>query len=345
MDQTIRVSGEKESEVRVRLAEVENQLKAILKRRWGITYPIYKGIFYVVFNERNKLGEFDPNQNIILLSEDLIYLDFSVLRNVFLHEAAHALDFALNGNQYGGHTPVFREYCSLLGVQDGFEKAKVKKNIDKNEEVKKRIEKLMALSTSPFENEAMVALSKARKLLAENTTTINNDTKEDKIYYVTLYGSGRIPFYISRLSSFVGKATGVFIIKVMDRSENQIRAYGSLDEVEASLYLFRSLISQLDKEVMKLRKKGHKITKDSFVEGACPEMEKKLRSEDSSADNALIIIQNENRDKAERLCFKSHRFTKRYSHSHVDSKSLTLGREFGRSVDINSSMGRKEIDS
>ena len=130
MDQTIRVTGEKESEVRIKLKIVENELKEKIRIVWHINYPIYEEIFFVVFTERGRLGEFDAEQRLILLSEELIYQDFSVLKNVFLHEAAHAIDFALNGYESGAHTPSFREYCSIIGVEDGFDKAKVKNKLD-----------------------------------------------------------------------------------------------------------------------------------------------------------------------------------------------------------------------
>ncbi|MGN1190739.1 MAG: DUF2786 domain-containing protein [Candidatus Ornithospirochaeta sp.] len=346
MDQTIRVTGEKETEVRARLAEVEHSLKNTIRRRWYIDYPIYKAFFFVVFTEKDKLGEFDSQQKIILLSEDLIYQDFSVLKNVFLHEAAHALDSALNGYSSGGHTPRFREYCAALGVEDGFDKAKVKHKLEEDAKVKERMAKLMAMSSSPFENEAMVALSKARKLLLENSELLNKDEKrEDKIYDVELFEGGRIPTYATRLAQFVGKATGVYILKLLGTENGSVlKAYGSLDEVEAALYLFGNLLSSLDEEITKLRKEGYKVTKDAFVLGACPEMEKKLRKEDSSSDNALVTIQNENKSRTHRLCFKNDGgFRRSTSHTKYDPKSMMLGQEFGKSMDISSTMGRKEI--
>ena len=345
MDQTIRVTGEKESEVRIKLKIVENELKEKIRIVWHINYPIYEEIFFVVFTERGRLGEFDAEQRLILLSEDLIYQDFSVLKNVFLHEAAHAIDFALNGYESGAHTPSFREYCSIIGVEDGFDKAKVKNKLDDEDRIKERMAKLMAMSSSPFENEAMIALSKARKLLLENSEILKeNNNKEDKIYDVDLYEAGRLPYYLNRLAQFVGKATGVFIVKVMGTDKGTaLRAYGALEEVEAALYLFGDMLSALDEEIKKLKKQGYKITKDSFVIGACPEMEKKLRMADASSDNALVALQNENKDRAKRLCFSSYRFTRTYSSKSVDPTSMSLGQKFGKSMDISSSMGRKEI--
>lgn len=345
MDQTIRVTGEKESEVRIKLKLVENELKDKIRKEWNIYDPIYEEIFFVVFTERERLGEFDAEQRLILLSEDIIYQDFSVLKNVFLHEAAHAIDFALNGYTSGAHTPKFREYCAKIGVEDGFDKARVKNKLDDEERIKERMAKLMAMSSSPFENEAMIALSKARKLLLENSEVLKeNNSKEDKIYDVNLYEAGRLPYYLNRLAQFVGKATGVFIVKVMGTENGTaLRAYGQLEEVEAALYLFGDMISALDEEIRKLKKQGYKITKDSFVIGACPEMEKKLRMADTSSDNALVTLQNENKEKAKRLCFSEYGIRRTYSKKSVDPTSMSLGQKFGKSMDISSSIGRKEI--
>lgn len=116
MDQTIRVSGEKETEIRVKLKEVEEDLKKTALLKWNIKAPLYDRIFFVVFREKDRLGEFNTREHVILLSEDLIYQDFSVLKNVFLHEAAHAIDYALNGLREAGHTPRFREYCAAIEI-------------------------------------------------------------------------------------------------------------------------------------------------------------------------------------------------------------------------------------
>ena len=348
MDQTIRVTGEKESEVRIKLGLVEKELKDKIRKVWNISDPIYQEIFFVVFTMKDRLGEFDAQQGLILLSEDLIYQDFSLLKNVFLHEAAHAIDYTLNGLREAGHTPRFREYCAAIGVEEGFEKAKIKRKMDDEIKIKERMAKLMAMSSSPFENEAMVALSKARKLLLENSKLLNTEEKkEDKIYEVDLYEGGRIPSYALRLGSFVGKATGVYILKVLGEANGSVvRAYGSLEEVEAALYLYGNLFSSLDGEIARLRNQGYKITRDSFVAGACPEMEKKLEHADAQSDNALITIQQENRDKARRLCLTGkYVFTKSHSRSRCDMNSLSMGKVFGKGVNISSSMGKKELKS
>ena len=341
---TIRVIGEKEGEVRSRLQDTEKEIADIVLRRWNIRDKIYSSIFFVVFPQKDRLGSFLPEGRIILLSESLLYSDFSVLRNVFIHETAHALDHRLNGYP-SGHTPQFREYCIILGIDQGFEKAKLNMAMKNQERVKEKMEKLMALSSSPFENEAMIALSKARKLLLENEEILKTEEKkEDKIYEVDLYESGRVPYYVSRLSSFTGKATGSFVVKVLGNGNKSVlRAYGRLEEVEAALYLFSHLLDSLEEEIKRLRKNGMKVTKDSFAAGACPEMEKKLRSNDESSDRALTVVQDENRRKAKRLVFSSYTFTRSTSHATSDSSSMAMGRDFGKKMDISSSLGRKEI--
>ena len=55
MDQTIRVSGEKETEIRVKLKEVEEDLKKTALLKWNIKAPLYDRIFFVVFREKDRL--------------------------------------------------------------------------------------------------------------------------------------------------------------------------------------------------------------------------------------------------------------------------------------------------
>ncbi|MGN1164583.1 MAG: SprT-like domain-containing protein [Candidatus Ornithospirochaeta sp.] len=344
MDQTIRVTGDKEKEARIKLKETERELRATARREWGIEHPLYDGIYFVVFPAKDRLGEYRCDRNMILLSEKLLREDFSVLRNVFLHEAAHSIDFHLNRG-ISGHSPEFRSYCRTIGVDEGFEKAKVNTRLEDQEKRKEKIEKLMALSSSPFENEAMTALSKARKLLLENSVPMEDHTeKEDKIYHVDLYQAGRVPFYASRLASFVGKATGCFIVKILGEGNDSIlRSFGKLEEVEASLYLFSHLITSLDSEIKAIRKSGRKVTRDSFVAGACPEMEAKLYSADASSDSALVIVQKENRSTAIRLSLNNSRLTTSRTASYADRASMDMGKDFGRRLDFSKSIGRKEI--
>ena len=82
---TIRVIGEKEGEVRRRLQDTEKEIADIVLRRWNIRDKLYSSIFFVVFPQKDRLGSFLPEGRIILLSESLLYSDFSVLRNVFIH--------------------------------------------------------------------------------------------------------------------------------------------------------------------------------------------------------------------------------------------------------------------
>lgn len=342
MDQTIRVVGERETKARVSLTSVEKDVRRIVKERWGLSRPIYDAVFFVSFTQEKRLGEFRVDGRLILLSESLLDFDFSTLRNVFLHEAAHALDYAINGS-ISGHSPLFRTYCSTLGVESGFEKARIRETMGREERTKEKIEKLMALSSSPFENEAMVALAKARKLLLDNRNETKVKEREEKIYFTDLYESGRIPLSASLISAFAGKATEAFILKVRNKNRMVLRAYGSLDEVESALYLFGNLYSSLEREIKTLRRNGVKVTKDSFAYGAVPEMEKKLRLQDASCDRALVEVRNENRDKTKRLCFKDQYFVKSSHTGNIDPASFHAGGEFGKNLDVGASMGRKEI--
>ena len=106
-----------------------------------------------------KLGYFSPADKLIVISEEILNsASWHDTENIFIHELGHALAFRLYKDL--DHSASFRECCSMLGLEKGFEKSKVKLAAKETEKEKDRIRKLLALSSSPFENEAAEAIKK-----------------------------------------------------------------------------------------------------------------------------------------------------------------------------------------
>ena len=94
-----------------------------------------------------------------------------------------------------------------------------------------------------------------------------------------------------------------------------------------------------DKELFYLyssgRKNGIKITKDSFIIGALPEMRKQLSNTSADTVHALMKIKNENMLLSKKLVFTKARLrTKKYTSSVNDGKSFDIGKKFGAKIDI-----------
>lgn len=345
MDRTIKVIGERETAYRRKLQETEEAIKPLLRSRYGIYSPLFQALFFAPPVKKENLGRFETEGQLIILSEELLQYPFETVRNIFLHECAHALDYALHGC-CSGHTPLFRQYCKDLGLEEGFEKAKIKADLDSQKKRESKIQKLMALASSPFENEALEALSKAQQLIAQGAREQKQTTKEEKLYSVDLYESGRTPLYCVWLLSFTSSATGCFMVKCQGNTGTKVtRAYGSLEEVETALYLFDHLMASLESEVKRLKKEGHSITKDSFVMGAVPEMRKKLEAMDGETNKALVLVQNDNARLAKKLVFTDVHLRSTRSSGHINSsESYRLGAQFGQKVDISAHPETKKLN-
>ncbi|MBQ0070308.1 MAG: DUF2786 domain-containing protein, partial [Spirochaetales bacterium] len=314
---------------------------------YGCRATLYDAFFFAPPLQKTNLGRFESEGRLIILSEELLEEPFPVVQNIFLHELAHALDYALHGS-CSGHSPLFREYCAVLGVEEGFEKAKVKNALRSQKDLSRKVEKLLALTSSPFENEALEALSKAQKLIAKGALEEKeeNRKKDERIYTVDLYEAGRTPLYCVWLMSFTGSATGCFLVKCQGELGGKVtRAYGTLEQVEAALYLFDYLTSSLEDEIKRLKKEGHAITKDSFVMGAVPEMRKKLEGMDRESSTALVVLQNDNAKKAKKLVFSGQHLRSTRSTGHVGStESYRLGAKFGQNLDISRHKDTKKLN-
>ena len=342
MNRTIRVTSDNENKIRENLLQIGKEKESEVKAKFHLPCQLFSEVFFATLSNE-KLGTFFKDGKYIVLNESLINsnIDKKAIENIFLHEVAHALDYAIN-NELSGHSAKFRDYCDMLGVEKGFDKAQIKKKLIDQEKNEQRITKLMALSTSPFENEAMIALSKAQKLMLE-MKDVQKEEDEEKIYISDLYEGKKIALYVSKICSFVSKATGVFIVKCKQDDSSVIRCYGNLPEVEFALYLFDYILDSINKEVKKLRKEGFSITKDGFVVGAIPEMENKLWSLDSNTRALIVATEKENAEKANRLVFKNKLRTIKYGSRNLSKQSYDLGSSFAKKLEIPKKINQRKI--
>lgn len=330
MDRTIKVIGEKEEKVRALLRPVEKEIQSKAFKYYGITRPLYYGLFFAHMENEGKLGAFVPSDQIIILSENLLDYPVSAIKNVYIHECAHAIDYLFNPNMTG-HSPFFREICEKLGIEKGFEKAKIRNDIESKEKAREKLDKLMALSSSSFENEALVALEKARKLI-EKAALTEDDIDEEKIYRVDVYEKKRICTYILYITIIVSENTGIFFVKNHNGESVTMTGYGSLEQCESALYLFDYLLSALEAEVKRLRKQGKNISKDSFMYGAYKAIKAKTASQESTAIVRSIKIETE--EKARRIALKDTSLRTTRSKVHLDPASFSSGSTFGNELDL-----------
>lgn len=336
MDRNIKVIGEKEERVRAKLKAVEKETAERAFRYYDITRPLYRALFFAHMDNDEKLGYFAPSDEIIVLSESLLDYPFSEVRNILIHECAHAVDYYVHASMTG-HSVFFRDACTKLGIDKGFEKARIKGEVKVKAKAREKLDKLLALSSSSFENEALVALEKARELIKK--ASLEEDTDEEKIYFVEVCEKGRIATYVVYISIIVSENTGVFFVKNHKGGSVSLTAYGSLEQCESALYLFDYLISALDDEVARLRKSGRRISKDSFMIGAYDAIKKKTAGGNDTAVVRSIKLETE--EKAKRIAFKDTYLRTGHTKVSVDKNSFDSGSSFGRNLDLSGEMQKR----
>ncbi len=307
-----------------------------------IRQPVFNAVYITPPLEDGKLGYFSPSGLVIVISEEVVEkCDHETVVNIFLHEFAHALDYAING-YLSGHSPFFRECCRIAGVDRGFEKSHVRTGLEREKERTDRIRKLMALSSSPFANEAAEALKKAKELMAKEGIPMKR-SPDVRIYMVPLYQAKRFPFSIRMLLSYISTITGVYIVISQEGDMKTAIAYGSVEETETSIYLYDYLVAGAEEEVRRLRKQGEKVSKDSFLRGAVSELTRKTQN--TAADTAIMQIRTENMKLTKKIVFPDTKLTRRVSRSHGgDSESYSKGVGYGSKLNIDPAIGRRELE-
>ena len=334
MDRTIRASSSMIDKQIGKLWDLYNDKTAELH----IQPQIVSVILAVPSLPGNILAMFRPEDKAITIIEDVLISNPEDMENIFLHELAHALDWYLY--KASGHGQTFRECCRMLGALPEFSRSHVRLSIDKQNSRRETIKKLMALSSSPFENESASAIRKARKLMAESGL---DGCAHEKIYMTALHSAGKFSYGTKMLLSYVEKASGVFIVTTHEGKERKAIAYGSLEEVEFSLYLFDYLSSSADREIRTRRKQGEHISKDNFMMGMIETLSSS--TSESALDTSIIAIHDKNRDKAKRMIYPNTRLVTRSSRSSAsfDDGSYGIGKCFGDNLEVPKAITRKAI--
>lgn len=319
-----------------RMRAIQREKEATL----GIARPLASSIQIAPTLDGGKLGFFRPDNLLIAISEDLIEDGTdSQITNVFLHELAHALDYRVNGKI--GHSQSFRECCRALGVDEGFDKSAIRLSIGRMSAKRERIRKLMALSSSPFENESAIAIRKAQSLMLENGI---DERTDERIYTAPLYSSHRFSYGVKAILGYTERMSGIFLITSSDGGIRNAIAYGSLPEVEFAIYLFDYLISSVESGIRAAREDGIRISRDNFIMGMIDTLSGKMPAD--STETAIAAIQSLNMERAGKIVYPGMKFIRKATKSYLsfDEGSYGQGKGFADKLDIPNAMARKALE-
>lgn len=286
-------------------------------------------IIFADLSSSSKLGYYDSMQNLIVLEAGLASKGREDdMGSVFLHELAHFKNW--NENGLLDHGSAFHECCRILGVPEGFEKAKVVRNGEKRRSALRRIEKLMALSSSPFEAESAAALKKAQAMMLEYN--IASEDGQDRLYAVAVLRKNRFFYHEKILMQVVQMLSGA--MNVIEKKRNDVNEavfYGNIDQIEFAMYLWEHLAAEMEERAAVEGGRTRGFDKRSFYDGLAEGLLSRVRGNTADGlDKALILSINGNRNAYRRLMdtrlhTRSFHTTVRDASSYNDGKNASAG--------------------
>ena len=338
-----------------------NEIKAILKnvlskevglkvigdrfydRRLECSYPIKA----VIFNNKRMLGYFDPHFYEIGFHECLMHANKELLQDIIRHELAHYITYINYGDTVEMHGNEFKAICVRMGWRSEVQKATlcfddhVHTPQAEENNVLRKVQKLLALTTSSNKHEAEQAMIKSQQLLLKHNIDFRNveDEDDEKIFLKRIMKQKKEN---AKMRSIAIILETFFVNTIYKKQEGCIylEVIGSATNVEIAEYVANTLQHQLDFLWNQTKKqqpnlKGT-IAKNSFflgvAQGYCNKINFLKRQYDTNTSNALMIIEKKLQD-AKSMIYQ--RLTKGKSNARYCSKSSWLGEQAGKALNIN----------
>ncbi len=348
------------------LNEIKDIIKDVLSNEVGL--KVFRERFYdkrqeysypikaVIFNNKKMLGYFDPHFYEIGLHECLMQANRELLHAIIRHELAHYITFINFGDTVESHGDEFHAFCLRMGWGEGVSKASmcldesVSLFHEEENNVLRKVQKLLALTTSRNKHEAEQAMIKSQQLLLKHNIDVRNieDADDEKIFLKRIMKQKKEN---AKMRSIAHILETFFVNTVYNRKEGcvYLEVIGSATNVEIAEYVANILQNQLDilwKQTQKqqINLKGA-VAKNSFflgvARGYCDKINFLKKQYDSNTFNALILIEKKLQN-AQAMVYE--RLNKSKSNGRYCSQSSLLGEQAGKELRINpavSSSGNK----
>lgn len=304
------------------------------------SYPIK----VVIYNNKSLLGYFNSDFYELGFHECLMCTSREQLHNIIRHELAHYMTFIECGAAIASHGTEFRTFCHRMGWGDDISKATTcladAEPIREESNVLRRVQKLMALSTSSNAHEAEQAMIKSQQLLLKHNidATSVGVKDEEQVFLKRILKQKKEN---AKMRSIALILETFFVSTVFSRGGGFIylEIIGSGVNVEIAEYVASFLNSELDHqwEVAKCqcRLKGV-VAKNSFflgiAKGYCNKINSLKREYHPDVSNALLVIEKKLVD-AKEMVYPRLSYS-RTNRRHC-SESSALGEQVGRKLTIN----------
>ena len=343
------------------IQEIKSAAKEILMREVGLKvhgerfYDFHHKSSYplvvVIYNNKSMLGYFDSDFYEMGFHESLMNTTREQLHEIIRHELAHYLTFILHGPFTRAHGEEFKAACQRFGwgeevyqatvCLDGAQEAFTEEN-----SILRKVQKLLALSTSSNQNEAEQAMIKSQQLLLKHNIdvhTIEMETDE-KIVLKRILKQRKED---AKMRS-IGKILETFFVNtVYSRAADYtyLEIVGSTVNVEIADYVAAFLDKELDKH-WEATKNEHfylkgMVAKNSFYEGVargyCAKVQALNRSQPNASTQALMVIEKQLQEAKEMVYPRLQTVKSRRKGCQFSS---SLGESVGKQLNINPALNQ-----
>ncbi len=314
-------------------------------------------------------GKWWPSRRTIIISARLIRQHpWEIVLNVFRHEMAHQLVSETHG-QAIAHGELFRAACEKLGVPAEYRRASGAlteqqplpdpTGLDKTRALLEKVRKLLALSESANEHEALLAMRKARELMdlhgvattdsasAYCTLVINLGGKKIAGHHRAIAAILTDHFQVEVVLATTFDAVACTTCKCLD-------LIGRPGQVKVAEYIFHFLENRLESlwgRQRKIRPGSGRIGKNSYRLGVLKGFREKLAGKKAAGETAMDLGPNKNasnlptpQNNPERDRFLAWRYPRlRNSKSRsvtIDREHYQAGQEDGRRLELRAGIER-----
>lgn len=315
-----------------------------------ISYPIK----VVIYNDKKMLGYFDSDFYELGFHECLMYSSREQLHDLIRHELAHYIMFINYGSTiHQPHSPEFRQLCQRMGwgekvyqattcLEEGHDIFGVEEN-----NVLRKVKKLMALTTSSNKNEAEQAMIKSQQLLLKhNIESKDIDNEDDERICIKRILKEKKENGKMRAISAILKTFFVSSIFHRTKEFTHLEILGSAVNIEIAEHVANVLNYELDKLWKQAQKQANlkgAVAKKSFflglAQGYCDKIQAFTRDHNSDVKNALMVIEKKLTDGREMIY---QRLYSRKSHASYCAESSMLGKQMGRQLNINPAINKSQ---
>jgi hypothetical protein len=339
------------------IAEIKKTIKTILAKEVGLkvgqnrfldwrqrsSYPIN----VVIYNNKRMLGYFDSNFYELGFHESLMHKQ--QLHNIIRHELAHYLTFILHGDTIQPHGPEFRAFCEKMGWSEEVYRATIcleegqPTSPVEESAILRKVQKLMALSTSSNEHEAREAMIKSQQLLLKHNLEAQSIDDDEKVFLKRIMKQKRE----SAKMRAIGKILETFFVSIVfsrGKEFTYLEILGDPVNVEIAEYVAAVLERELENLWDQAKRQAHlkgQSAKNSFflgiAKGYCNKIQALKREYNTEVTSALIVLQNK-LTQAQAMAYP-HLSMARRGGSLCQASAL-LGERMGKELNINPALNR-----